>query len=248
MSKFNKIRWREDDKKELARLAKNFNAKLEYQLKKNPDLKDVLPEKVKVRDLKKDIASRKDLNRTLEKLSSFSQRGMEKVVTNEKGERATLFEIEQTKKNVRRLNAQRRAEQKKIDEMPVYIDGKKATTVRRMVQEQKAKPIKFDFNKSEKGGFKKFAEYVEKKISDSRYAIEGKAYLNTLKETFFAVYNSQTAQKLSDLCDRIDGEKLLSLYYEGFEEITPNFHYDRNMSEKEKVDRTINILQGLVKT
>ena len=49
MSKYNKIRWRESDKKELARLAKNFNAKLEYQLKKNPELKDVLPEKVKVR-------------------------------------------------------------------------------------------------------------------------------------------------------------------------------------------------------
>ena len=51
MTKFNKIRWREDDKKELARLAKNFNAKIEYQLKKNPELKDVLPEKVKVKDL-----------------------------------------------------------------------------------------------------------------------------------------------------------------------------------------------------
>lgn len=125
MSKYNKIQWRESDKKELARLTKNFNAKLEYQLKKNPELKDVLPEKVKVRDLKKDIVSRKDLKRTLDKLATFSQRGMEKVVTNEKGERATLFEIEQAKKNVRRLNAQRRAEQKKIDEMPVYIDGKK---------------------------------------------------------------------------------------------------------------------------
>ena len=246
MPKFNKIRWREDDKKELARLAKNFNAKIEYQLKKNPELKDILPKKVKVKDLKKDIASRKDLNRTLEKLSSFSKRGMEKVVTNEKGERATLFEIEQTKKNVRRLNAQRRAEQKRIDEMPVYIDGKKATTVRRMVQEQKAKPIQFDFNKSEKGGFKKFAEYVEKKISDSRYAIEGKAYLATLKETFYTVYNTQTAQKLAELCDRINGEKLLALYYEGFEEITPNFHYDRNIPEKEKINRTVRLLQGLI--
>ena len=171
---------------------------------------------------------------------------MEKVVTNEKGERATLFEIEQTKKNVRRLNAQRKAEQKRIDEMPVYIDGKKATTVRRMVQEQKAKPIQFDFNKSEKGGFKKFAEYVEKKISDSRYAIEGKAYLATLKETFYAVYNTQTAQKLAELCDRINGEKLLALYYEGFEEITPNFHYDRNIPEKEKINRTVRLLQGLI--
>lgn len=246
MPKFNKIRWREDDKKELARLAKNFNAKIEYQLKKNPELKDVLPEKVKVKDLKKDIASRKDLNRTLEKLSSFSQRGMEKVVTNEKGERATLFEIEQTKKNVRRLNAQRRAEQKRIDEMPVYIDGKKATTVRRMVQEQKAKPIQFDFNKSDKGGFKKFADYVEKKISDSRYEIEGKAYLATLKETFYAVYDTDTANELSTLCDKVGGEKLLQLYYEGFEEVTPDFHYDKNIPVKEKVSRTKTVLQRLI--
>ena len=237
MSKYNKIQWRESDKKELARLTKNFNAKLEYQLKKNPELKDVLPEKVKVRDLKKDIVSRKDLKRTLDKLATFSQRGMEKVVTNEKGERATLFEIEQAKKNVRRLNAQRRAEQKKIDEMPV--------TVRRMVQEQKAKPIQFDFNKSEKGGFKKFADYVEKKISDSRYEIESNAYLATLKETFYSVYDTATAQKLGELCDKVGGEKLISLYYEGLEEVTPNFHYDRNIPEKERVNRTITLLQGL---
>lgn len=245
MSKYNKIQWRESDKKELARLTKNFNAKLEYQLKKNPELKDVLPEKVKVRDLKKDIVSRKDLKRTLDKLATFSQRGMEKVVTNEKGERATLFEIEQAKKNVRRLNAQRRAEQKKIDEMPVYIDGKKAVTVRRMVQEQKAKPIQFDFNKSEKGGFKKFADYVEKKISDSRYEIESNAYLATLKETFYSVYDTATAQKLGELCDKVGGEKLISLYYEGLEEVTPNFHYDRNIPEKERVNRTITLLQWL---
>lgn len=59
MSKYNKIQWRESDKKELARLTKNFNAKLEYQLKKNPELKDVLPEKVKVRDLKKILLAEK---------------------------------------------------------------------------------------------------------------------------------------------------------------------------------------------
>ena len=65
MPKFNKIRWREDAKKELARLAKNFTAKIEYQLTKNPDLKGILPEKAKLHDSKKDIARRKDLNRTL---------------------------------------------------------------------------------------------------------------------------------------------------------------------------------------
>lgn len=114
-----------------------------------------------------------------------------------------------------------------------------------MVQEQKAKPIQFDFNKSEKGGFKKFADYVEKKISDSRYEIESNAYLATLKETFYSVYDTATAQKLGELCDKVGGEKLISLYYEGLEEVTPNFHYDRNILEKERVNRTITLLQGL---
>lgn len=242
MGKYNKIRWRENDKKELARLAKNFNAKIDYQLKKHPELSDVLPEKVKVKDLKSDIVSRKDLNRTLDKLQSFSKRGMEKVVENVQGERATLFEIEQTKKNIRRLNAQRRAEQKKIDEMPVYIDGKKAVTVRRMVQEQKAKPIQFSFDKSQKGGFKKFANYVENKIKDNRHEIEANAYIATLKETFYAVYDTETGNKLSNLLDTVNKDTIMDLYYEGFEEITPDFHYDRNISSNEKVNRTITLL------
>ena len=33
MPKYHKIRWRATDKKELARLAKNFNAKIDYHLK-----------------------------------------------------------------------------------------------------------------------------------------------------------------------------------------------------------------------
>lgn len=242
MEKYNKIRWREVDKKELARLAKNFNAKIGYNLKKNPELKGVFPDKVKVKDLKSDIVSRKDLNRTLDKLQSFSKRGMEKVVENVQGERATLFEIEQAKKNVRRLNAQRRAEQKKIDEMPVYIDGKKAVTVRRMAQQQKTKPIEFNFDKSQKGGFKKFAEYVENKIKDNRHEIEAAAYIETLKETFYAVYDTATAEKLIKLLNGCKNETLINLYYEGFEEITPDFHYDRNIDSNEKVSRTVSLL------
>lgn len=246
MSKYHKIRWRESDKKEIARLAKNFNAKIDYVLKKNPSLKGILPEKVKMKDLKKSIASRKDLNTTLNKLKSFSQRGQEKIITNVNGEKATLFEIEQTKKNIRRLNAQRRAEQKKLDEMPVYIDGKKAVNVRRMVHEQRSKPIDFNFDKSQKGNFKKFAEYVESKIRDTRHNIEQIAYLETLKEILFSVYSTESAKKLSKLLDKIGGEKLLNLYYSGFEEITPNFHYDMNINEKEKIERTEKILKGLI--
>ena len=187
MPKYHKIRWRATDKKELARLAKNFNAKIDYHLKKNPALKGVLPEKVKVKDLKADIVTRKDLNRTLDKLSSFSKRGMEKVVTNDKGEQATLFEIEQAKKNVRRLNAQRRAEQKRIDNAPVYVNGKELKNARRMKLEKQRNDIVFDFNKID--DFKKFSKYVEDKISGTRYqkrrtSLFGNHYISGTKKIF----------------------------------------------------------------
>lgn len=125
MSKYNKIRWRESDKKELARLAKNFNAKLEYQLKKNSELKNVLPEKVKVRDLKKDIVSRKDLKRTLDKLATFSQRGMEKVVTNEKGERATLLKLNRLKRTSAALMHRGELNKRKLMKCPYILTEKK---------------------------------------------------------------------------------------------------------------------------
>lgn len=243
MPKYHKIRWRATEKKELARLAKNFNAKIDYHLKKNPALKGVLPEKVKVKDLKADIITRKDLNRTLDKLSSFSKRGMEKAVTNDKGEQATLFEIEQAKKNVRRLNAQRRAEQKRIDNAPVYVNGKELKNARRMKLENQRNPIVFDFNKID--DFKKFSKYVEDKISDTRYQKEEQAYLETLILSVQRKYSDTNAAILIDLFKKVGAEKLLKLHYEGIEEVDHDFHYNDLLKEDYKLQRTISVLGNM---
>lgn len=94
MSKQYKIRWKPSDEKELARVVKNFNAKL-TRLKKNPQLLETdytrkhgisrqsmlsaLPDKVSVKELKQLINSRQDLNRELNALKRFSKRGAEQI-------------------------------------------------------------------------------------------------------------------------------------------------------------------------
>lgn len=80
MSKYHKIRWSEQDTKEIARVVKNFNAKVNRLAKQNPDLANVLPEKVSTKQLKGLINTRQDLHRELNALKRFSKKGSEEIV------------------------------------------------------------------------------------------------------------------------------------------------------------------------
>lgn len=74
MSRKSKIRWQESDNKELARVVRNFNAKVERIAKKNPEIKNALPEKASVKQLKELINTRQDLNREINSLKRFTQK------------------------------------------------------------------------------------------------------------------------------------------------------------------------------
>lgn len=80
MSKYHKIRWTEQDTKEINRVVKNFNAKVNRLAKQNPDLASVLPDKVSTRQLKGLINTRQDLHRELNALKRFSKKGSEEII------------------------------------------------------------------------------------------------------------------------------------------------------------------------
>lgn len=92
MSKYHRIRWTESDNQELARVVRNFNAKIDRLNKKDPSKmlnslpdgmrvnKNALPEKVQVRQLKKLIKTRQDLKRELNTLKRFSKKGAEELL------------------------------------------------------------------------------------------------------------------------------------------------------------------------
>ena len=81
MPRYHRINWRDSDTKELKRVVTNYNAKITRLAKKNPQIENVLPEKVTVAQLKEIINTRQDLKRELNSLKRFSKRGSEEIIT-----------------------------------------------------------------------------------------------------------------------------------------------------------------------
>lgn len=81
MRKQSSIRWREADLNELRRIAKNYNAKLSRQRKKLIEEgrrfeASNLPPKASVRDLRKQIDTRREFNSELSRMQNFIQTGL----------------------------------------------------------------------------------------------------------------------------------------------------------------------------
>lgn len=83
MSRKHKIRWQESDTDELTKAVKNFNAKITRIEKKNPELKNALPEKMSARQLKELINTRQDLKRELNALRRFTDKNNKIGITDD---------------------------------------------------------------------------------------------------------------------------------------------------------------------
>lgn len=79
MARKHKIRWQESDNEELKRAVRNFNSKLDRIAKKNPEIKNALPDKASVKQLRELINTRQDLQREINSLKRFNKkRGFDK--------------------------------------------------------------------------------------------------------------------------------------------------------------------------
>ena len=74
MSKRYNIKWTESDNAELKKTVKNFNAKISRLERKYPKLKNVLPEKITVEQMKQLIDTRQDFKREMNSLRRFTDR------------------------------------------------------------------------------------------------------------------------------------------------------------------------------
>ncbi len=81
MAKQYNIRWTDNDTKQLSKAVRNYNAKvkrLEAKIGDTPGV--VVPEKVTMKEMRNLIGTRRDLQRELKSLQSFTQRGSEELV------------------------------------------------------------------------------------------------------------------------------------------------------------------------
>ena len=86
---------------EIRRTVANFNKKVNRLEKQEREL---LPEKVSVKDLKREFRNRRELLRELKKLQSFSEKGVEDIITTEGGLRLTKYELANLKREKARAS------------------------------------------------------------------------------------------------------------------------------------------------
>jgi len=149
MDKQYNIRWKKSDEEELKRVIRNYNAKINRLAKKNPAMKNALPEKILSRDyneLKNMIVTRKDFNRELNALKRFSNKGSEdmliilddgRTVNKDVYERnpdrysttyatpVTRWEKNEINRRVAIINQKRAVEKEKIENIEQLYKGQK---------------------------------------------------------------------------------------------------------------------------
>lgn len=88
---------------ELKRTIRNYNAKISRLQKSDRDL--MLPEKVNLKIIKSRVSNKWQLNRELDKLQRFSERGIENTIITKGGVAISKYELDNLKREQNRLVA-----------------------------------------------------------------------------------------------------------------------------------------------
>ena len=121
------IRYDKKLTKEIQRVVRNFNQKVDRLEKVNQKLGLYdLPDRVSIKALKKSVSSRKELYRELDNLSLFSQKGMERSINTASGV-MSRYDFELLKKEQRRLKSYYTRKIHSYQDLSPMIAGKRQT-------------------------------------------------------------------------------------------------------------------------
>ena len=227
MSKQYNIRWKQSDNDDLRKAVKNFNAKISRLEKKNPELKEVLPERVTVAQMKELIDTRQDLNRELNALRRFSRRGSEQVVQvpdNDYNLQLTKWQKEEMTRRVGIINRKRKKRLEEISNIEMTSRGQKLGYKRGELGMGKAdeialKPMKAFTPKMTKTDLRKKFKTIKKESQSSYWNLRERVmkanYIKSLEENF----NPNDVEDIIDAIDRMSFEE----FYKTFQAEGGNF-------------------------
>lgn len=228
MPKFNKIKWRRQDYDVLKKAVKNFNAKIDRILKKNPYAEGYLPKKVSYKQLNADIQYRNDFNKLVSSLKRFSRKGAEEMITflNKPMTKWERREGAIAKGNLNR----RRAMQKKLLN-PSAEKGTLGTN-----EEMNLRPKKYPTGKT--ADWDAFIEQLHYLGSTKYEAERAERYLQNY---FKAVDNNMGmfADIIKILASRMGGIQLFNIYADE-PDLQIDFVYPQGMTQGAQAQRIIN--------
>ena len=214
---YNKIRWRDNDDKELRRVVNNFNRKIRRLQKKGVNA-DILPSTINYKNIKNNITTRNDFNKTIRKYSAFTKRNAEKLITNEEGFTRTSWEIREVAIAIRNINIRRAKELNKVKNYDVTSRGVKQGYNREYLPNERLDELSPKSNRTNKiknkAEWDKFVETVEKQMFDN-YSNDKKElykanYLKALKKEFVGIPNLNEYIKL---LEKVSPDVYMKAYY-----------------------------------
>lgn len=114
------IKWNKNQLNRLSTAVRKFNAKLTREGNKNPDIKEYLPQRKDVSTIKDLIKTRNDLKRFEREVNRLFKPGALTKVESAKGIKTTKYEVDEVKRNIKRINKLRAEERARVPEDPAY--------------------------------------------------------------------------------------------------------------------------------
>jgi hypothetical protein len=219
--------WSKEVKKEIRRVIKNFNSKIDRVTKKNPTIAEYQPEKLTFDTLAEKINSKKDFNRELNSLKRYSNKGVENVKTYASGLSTTDWEVKETKNKVRFLNLKNNA---KVQKLGVDVTKGNMGTL----ENANLKERKFSTNKTQ-NEWDKFIKSLDKQLN-SIYDKENlelyKAnYLKALENKLNLSTNDKLYKKVNSM-----SAKCIYEFSVGNPYVCIDFVYDDNLDSGDRLD------------
>lgn len=210
MSRRYNIRWREADEAELKRVVKNFNAKLTRLAKKDPTNKNALPERVSAAQLRDMIETRQDLNRELNALRRFSQKGAEELVDvpeNDYNLKMTKWQKKEMKLMEAVANRKRKERRERIADIDMTSRGEDLGYKKGQIGMGKAEQVSLDpvraftpsMNRRDlQKKYRKLRKEAQSTYWDKRDEVMRTNYIKSLTDNF-------NPEDINDIVEKIEG-------------------------------------------
>ena len=207
MPRQSNIKWRTKDRQQLSKVVRQFNAKLTRTLRKHPELKPYLPERLTVQGLKEQIKTRNDFNREVNSAKRFLKKGVEMPYTSESGIKTTEWERREIGIKVGVIN-RRKARERKAADVSTY----KGTMG--SIRENNLLPKKYNIDKIRPSDWDKFVESVEKQVASTYSTEKQSRYKANYIKGVQNIFSPADAQAIISIVSRIPDEEFTQLFYD----------------------------------
>lgn len=191
------IRWKRGDYVKLGKAVVNFNRRIKEVQTLENSLYLPMPEEYST--LKDNIATRKEFNRVIKMLKSFSQEGAEEIIENDFGDKITKWEYREAKKGINRgikeLTQELNNFQKTKTEKPYKTQEERKVEAQLKNLKNFNKKSGYDFRRIIRRGFK-FAETDR----EMKIAIQ---YRKNYEKALDEISGFKNYEKLKNVLDNI---------------------------------------------